>query len=60
MRASACVCAASDHAEACPRCRDTGIVHWLRNQGAPWAQYVPCQGNPPCDCAAGVARQAAR
>ena len=35
---------------ACPRYRDTGIVHYLRDQGKPRARYVPVMGNPACDC----------
>ncbi len=34
----------------CARCRGTGIVQYLRYQGAPWAHYAPVHGNPACDC----------
>ena len=41
---------------ACARCRDTGVLHYLRDQGAPWARYVPVKGSPPCDCEKGRQR----
>ena len=44
---------------ACPRCRDTGIVHYLRDQGTPWAQYVPVKGHPACDCERGKRKEPA-